>query len=79
MGDMGDAFRAFAEHRKEYTRRVGISCPGCPLIQPKRIATILVPRARCKVCGTTYTVAFAARERAKLEAMTARAPLPEDP
>jgi hypothetical protein len=51
MGDMGDYFRDVKEHYRELRSTLGVSCPGCHKIQPKRIATILLPSQRCKVCG----------------------------
>lgn len=51
MGDTIDGFRALKDHRKDERRRLGVSCPGCPKVQPKRIPTILLPGQRCKVCG----------------------------
>jgi len=51
MGDTGDEFRAYREWRKQRRAKLGIDCPGCPRVQPKRIPTILLPGQRCKVCG----------------------------
>ncbi|HEY9544733.1 MAG TPA: hypothetical protein VIR56_01930 [Solimonas sp.] len=51
MGDVGDTFRALREERKDRRAKLGVSCPGCPKVQPKRTPTILLPGQRCKVCG----------------------------
>jgi hypothetical protein len=51
VGDMGDDFRALKEAQRELRSRLGIDCPGCPKVQPKRIPTVLLPQQRCKVCG----------------------------
>ena len=51
MGDMIDGFKALNEDHKERRRRLGVSCPGCPKVQPKRVPTLLLPGQRCKVCG----------------------------
>lgn len=51
MGDMGDDFRAMREARRERRARLGVDCPGCQKVQPKRIPTVFLPGQRCKVCG----------------------------
>lgn len=53
MGDTGDYFRDLKEIRKERRKELGVDCPLCPKIQPKRIPTVLLPGQRCKVCGYT--------------------------
>lgn len=50
MGDEGDFWRDVRKYKKERRAQLGVSCPGCPKIQPKRIPTILLPGQRCKVC-----------------------------
>lgn len=54
MGDMGDTWKAFRDSRRANRERLGIECPGCRKVQPKRTPTLLMPHMRCKVCGTTY-------------------------
>ena len=51
MGDVGDDFRALNDYRKQQKRLHGVDCPGCPVIQPKRIPTRLMPGQKCRVCG----------------------------
>lgn len=51
MGDTGDYFRDLKAIRYLKRRELGIDCPLCQKIQPKRIPTILLPGQRCKVCG----------------------------
>lgn len=51
MGDMGDFWNDVKAARKERRNRLGVNCPGCPKIQPKRIPTRLMPGQKCKVCG----------------------------
>lgn len=51
MSDTIDDFRAMKEHLKERKQRLGIDCPGCRKVQPKRTPTRLMPGQRCKVCG----------------------------
>jgi len=50
MSDTIDDFRAMKEHLKERKQRLGIDCPGCRKVQPKRIPTKLMPGQWCKVC-----------------------------
>lgn len=51
MGDMGDMYRERREWMKDRKRELGVDCPQCPVVQPKRIPTILMPQQRCRVCG----------------------------
>lgn len=51
MGDVGDDWRAHKEWMRDRKEKLGVDCPGCPKIQPKRIPTRLLPGQRCKVCG----------------------------
>lgn len=48
---MGEIFNAMREAKREKRKRLGVSCPGCNIKEPKRIPTILLPQQRCKVCG----------------------------
>jgi hypothetical protein len=48
---MGEFFRDVREERRKRRERLGVDCPGCPKVQPKRIPTVLLPQQRCKVCG----------------------------
>lgn len=50
-GDMGEFWNDVRQARKERRAKLGVSCPGCPKIQPRRIPTILLPGQRCNVCG----------------------------
>ncbi len=50
MGDMGDDFRAFKEHKREQRRKFGVPCPACIKREPKRNPTILLPGQTC-YCG----------------------------
>ena len=51
MSDMGDDFRVLRDHKKALRERHGVECPECKRLQPKRNATILLPRQRCRVDG----------------------------
>jgi len=51
MGDTGDDFRAWKEHKRALRDQFGVECPECKRLQPKRCATILLPRQRCRVDG----------------------------
>jgi len=51
MGDMGDMYREMKEERRDRRRALGIDCPGCIAIEPKRNPTILLPGQRCRYCG----------------------------
>ncbi len=51
MGDMGDEFRDWKAYKKDLRARLGVECPRCRELQPKRNPTILLPRQRCKVDG----------------------------
>lgn len=51
MGDMGDLYNAVRDDRREKRARLGVNCPKCNELQPKRIPTILLPGQRCRVDG----------------------------
>lgn len=51
MGDMGDIFKEMTARRRAFRDQYGVRCPRCPVVQPKREPTILLPQQRCKVCG----------------------------
>lgn len=51
MGDMGEYFRDWKEHKRKQRELLGVDCPGCNVVQPKRIPTRLMPGQKCKVCG----------------------------
>lgn len=47
MGDVGEMYRAWDEHKRALKQE----CPGCPKVRPKAHPTKLLPGQRCKVCG----------------------------
>ena len=49
--DMAEDFAEFREWKKAWRMLVGVKCPRCNVVQPKRNATILMPGWRCKVDG----------------------------
>lgn len=49
--EMGDNFREHRAEMQERKQREGIDCPGCKIVQPKRIPSRLLPGWTCKVCG----------------------------
>ena len=51
MSDMADYWHDVKAARRERRAELGVNCPGCPKIQPKRIPTVLLPGQRCRVCG----------------------------
>jgi hypothetical protein len=51
MGDMGEAFNAMRNMRRERRAKYGIPCPTCTIQRPKGNPTIMLPQQRCKVCG----------------------------
>lgn len=51
MGDEGEFWNDIRSARKERRAALGVDCPGCRRIQPKRTPTILLPGQRCRVCG----------------------------
>jgi hypothetical protein len=51
MGDVGDAFNALRDYRKQLRAAFGIECPQCKRLRPKTNASILLPQQRCKVDG----------------------------
>jgi len=52
--DISEHYRDLKAHYANIKATVGIDCPGCAIIQPKRNPTRLIPGKKCKVCGTTY-------------------------
>jgi hypothetical protein len=50
MGDVGDDFRAWKDHRKARKKQFGTPCPSCQVKLPKAQAKILMPGQRCW-CG----------------------------
>ena len=50
-GDEGDFWRDVADAKRELRAELGVNCPRCPVVQPKRIPTRLMPAQKCKVCG----------------------------
>lgn len=51
MGEQAEIWKDLRNERSERRKRLGVNCPGCPKVQPKRIPTLLLPGQRCKVCG----------------------------
>ena len=51
MSEIGDHFRAIADHRKEMRRLHGVTCPMCPVKRPRAHPSILMPGQQCKVDG----------------------------
>ena len=51
MSDEGDFWREVRDQRRERRAALGVDCPDCNKLQPKRIPTLLMPGQRCKVCG----------------------------
>jgi hypothetical protein len=51
MGDEGDFWRDVRNARKERRAELGVECPECKRLQPKRNATVLLPGQRCRVDG----------------------------
>jgi hypothetical protein len=51
MGDMADIFNDMKERRRKRRAELGVNCPRCNQVQPKRIPSILLPGQRCKVDG----------------------------
>ena len=64
MGDMGDYWRDVKDAIAERKALLGIDCPGCPRIQPKRIPTRLLPGQKCKVCGYKDPRPYNTKEKA---------------
>ena len=50
MGDTGDDYRAFKDHRKRRRDELGIECIGCKQKFPRANPTILMPGQKC-FCG----------------------------
>ena len=50
MGDMGEVFKAWNEHKKERKKRLGVPCPDCTVNLPKAQPKILLPSQKCW-CG----------------------------
>ena len=51
MGDVGDYWNEAKAERRERRARLGVECPKCRELQPKRDPTVLLPGQRCKVDG----------------------------
>jgi len=51
MGDMGDYFNDWKQHKKGLRDRFGVECPECKIKRPKAHASILLPAQKCKVDG----------------------------
>jgi hypothetical protein len=51
MGDMGDYFNEWREHKKAMRAEHGVDCPQCKIVRPKAHPSILLPQQRCKVDG----------------------------
>ena len=51
MGDMGDDFRAFKDHKASLRKKHGVNCPQCAIKRPKAHPTILLPQQTCRVDG----------------------------
>ena len=51
MSETVEIYRAVKDHRKEQRALLGMDCPGCPKIQPKRTPTRLMPGQTCRVCS----------------------------
>jgi hypothetical protein len=51
MGDMGDLYNDLRAERRETRARLGMPCPRCNEMQPKRTPSILLPGQRCRVDG----------------------------
>lgn len=50
MGDMGDSYRDWKEHKRKRRTELGVECPGCKLRFPKASPKILMPGEKC-FCG----------------------------
>ncbi len=50
MGDMGDDFREWRDHKQEQKRKHGVPCPDCMVNLPKAQPKILMPGQKCW-CG----------------------------
>lgn len=48
MGEMGDDFRAWRDHKREMRAKHTEECPGCPI---NRSPTKLFEGQTCRVCG----------------------------
>lgn len=51
MSEMGELFSDYREYKKLLKETYGVTCPQCNVLQPKRIASTLLPGQRCKVDG----------------------------
>lgn len=51
MGDMGDMYREWKDHKREQRRKFGLPCPVCTEKLPRAQPTIMLPGQRCRVCG----------------------------
>ena len=50
MGDTGDDYKAWKEHKAKLRRELGVECIGCKQRFPKANPTILLPGQKC-FCG----------------------------
>jgi hypothetical protein len=51
MSEIGDDFKALADHRKILRAKYGVSCPRCRQQRPRGNASLLLPQQRCKIDG----------------------------
>ncbi len=51
MSDYGDLCRELRENKRKRRAELGVPCPQCNVLQPKRTPSILLPGQRCKVDG----------------------------
>lgn len=51
MGDMGDLFKDYKQHKKEIRARYGVPCPVCVERLPKADPSILLPQQTCRIHG----------------------------
>ena len=49
MSDMGDDFKAHADHVRRLRAMYGVLCPKCVALLPKASPTILLPFQRCRI------------------------------
>lgn len=51
MSDLGDIFEDWRDQTRELKEKLGKDCPGCRIVQPRRIPTRMLPGQICRVCG----------------------------
>tara|TARA_R110000868_G_scaffold349032_1_gene610340 strand:- start:352 stop:606 length:255 start_codon:yes stop_codon:yes gene_type:complete len=49
MGDTGEDFKAWKEHKRDMRNKYGVKCPKCLELLPKANPSILLPQQRCKI------------------------------